>query len=156
MSKLSKAISTATAAHDGQLYSDGEPYIFHVMRVVLRCKTEDERIVAALHDVVEDCSDRGFDLDSIRGVGFEPHIVNAVDLLTHRVGVSYMEYILKVAGNDLARRVKIADIEENCSRLYLLDDQARMERLTKKYVNALKVLKQFDRSLNNAKGDSNA
>jgi len=51
---LTRAIHIASEAHKNQKDKVGKPYITHVMRVMERCKSDDEKIVAVLHDVVED------------------------------------------------------------------------------------------------------
>lgn len=51
---LEKAIRIAASAHEGQRDKGGHPYILHPLRVMLAMSTEAERIVAILHDVVED------------------------------------------------------------------------------------------------------
>jgi hypothetical protein len=54
MSTLEHAIALAACAHAGQVDKAGQPYILHPLRVMLRLSGADERIVAVLHDVVED------------------------------------------------------------------------------------------------------
>src|SRR5438270_278019 len=54
MPTLEDAIALAVEAHRGQTDKIGQPYVLHVLRVMFRCETEIERIVAVLHDVVED------------------------------------------------------------------------------------------------------
>lgn len=54
MSTLERAIQIATEAHKGQLDKAGKDYIGHPLRVMEMGKTEDEKIVGVLHDVVED------------------------------------------------------------------------------------------------------
>ena len=54
MSTLERAIAIAATAHAGQKDKGGHPYILHPLRVMLALQKEDERIVAVLHDVVED------------------------------------------------------------------------------------------------------
>ncbi len=61
MSNLQKAISIAVEAHKGQTDKGGSPYILHPLRVMMSLETEEEMIVGVLHDVVEDCADKGFD-----------------------------------------------------------------------------------------------
>ena len=51
---LAKAINLAMQAHAGQTDKAGMPYIGHVMRVMQAGRTIDEKIVGALHDIVED------------------------------------------------------------------------------------------------------
>jgi guanosine-3',5'-bis(diphosphate) 3'-pyrophosphohydrolase len=52
MSTLDRAIAIAAEAHAGQSDKAGAPYVLHPLRVMLRVATNDERIVAVLHDVV--------------------------------------------------------------------------------------------------------
>jgi len=70
MSTLEKAISLAVTAHEGQVDKGGNPYILHPLRVMLSLRTAEEMIVAVLHDVVEDCSDRGFGWERLEDRGF--------------------------------------------------------------------------------------
>ena len=51
---LSKAITLALKAHEGQVDKSGMPYAGHIMRVMAAGRTIDEKIVGVLHDVVED------------------------------------------------------------------------------------------------------
>lgn len=104
------ALKTAWAAHRDQSDKQGEPYIFHVMRVMFRCKTQKERIVALLHDVVEDGNVTLAQLTE----HFPADIVEAVDVLTrNKRGETYEAYIERVAANPLARRVKLADLADH-------------------------------------------
>jgi hypothetical protein len=107
---LQLATEIAFDAHKGQRDKQGEPYIFHVMRVALACEGE-ARIVALLHDVVEDCED--WSVERLREKGVPDHIAFAVDVLTRRPPWDYAPYILAVAKNDLARLVKLADIRDH-------------------------------------------
>ena len=54
MDLLEKAIGIAVEAHRGQTDRYGAPYILHPLRVMARVETTTERIIAILHDVVED------------------------------------------------------------------------------------------------------
>ena len=66
MNKLNRAIMFACIAHDGQQDKIGEPYILHPIRVMLSLNTEEERIVAILHDVIEDTSTSSEDLVALK------------------------------------------------------------------------------------------
>ena len=109
MDKLSEAIVLATQAHAGQVDKGGAPYILHPLRVMLACKTEDERIAAVLHDVVEDC---GFWIGDIASQ-FGDTIAEAVDALTRACGETYPAFIARCAANPIARVVKLADLADN-------------------------------------------
>src|SRR5690242_9842940 len=110
MPTLEDAIALAVDAHRGQTNKSGEPYVLHPLRVMFRCQTEAQRIVAVLHDVVEDT---GRTFDDLRGFGYPADIIAALDCVTKREGESYEAFIERAAGNPIARVVKIADIEDN-------------------------------------------
>jgi GTP diphosphokinase / guanosine-3',5'-bis(diphosphate) 3'-diphosphatase len=110
MSTLEHAISIAAKAHAGQVDKAGQPYILHPLRVMLRLSTEEERIAAVLHDVVEDTS---VSLDQLANEGFSKSVLAAVEALTKLPGESRMEAAVRAAENSLARTVKLADNSEN-------------------------------------------
>src|SRR5205823_11086434 len=102
MSTLERAIAIAAEAHTGQLDKAGAPYVLHPLRVMLRMKTEEERIAAALHDVVEDSD---WSLVALRDEGFSEAIVRAVDSVTRRSGESYEEFVSRAGLDPIGRRV---------------------------------------------------
>ena len=51
---LERAIQIAAEAHAGVKDKGGKAYILHPISVMMRCETDEEKIVAILHDVVED------------------------------------------------------------------------------------------------------
>ncbi|MGX1175879.1 GTP pyrophosphokinase [Pseudomonas sp. R151218B TE3479] len=110
MSTLEKAISIAALAHEGQVDKGGAPYILHPLRVMLRLAHDEERIVAVLHDVVEDTATT---LADLRDEGFSDAILSAIDALTKREGETYQAFIERAARDPIARRVKLADLAEN-------------------------------------------
>ena len=112
MSTLATAIEFATRAHAGRIGEDGDPEIFHSMRVMLRLQDELERQTAILHDVIEDA---GKTADELRGAGFAEEVVLAVETLTGRPGETYDAYIQRVIQHPLATRVKQADVAEHAS-----------------------------------------
>jgi (p)ppGpp synthase/HD superfamily hydrolase len=107
---LEHAISLAVEAHRGQKDRAGAPYILHPLRMMFRVETDAEKIVAVLHDVVEDTD---WTLDRLRAEGFPEEVVAAVDHLTRREGESYDDFVRRAAAHPVARRVKIADLEDN-------------------------------------------
>lgn len=110
MSTLERAIAIAAEAHAGQVDKAGQPYILHPLRVMLRVRTENERIAAVLHDVVEDTN---VTLDELTHEGFSTIVLNAVVALTKLSGESRLEAAVRAAGNPTARTVKLADNAEN-------------------------------------------
>jgi GTP diphosphokinase / guanosine-3',5'-bis(diphosphate) 3'-diphosphatase len=110
MSTLERAIAIAAEAHAGQLDKGNQPYILHPIRVMLRLNTENERIVAVLHDVVEDTS---ISFEKLVKEGFSEAVVEAIKLLTKLNGETRVEAALRAASNPLSRAVKLADNAEN-------------------------------------------
>lgn len=133
---LDQAILIAAQAHLGQKDKMGAPYILHPLRMMLRFETQAEMIIAVLHDVVEDNPDWNF--DRLRQEGFSEEIIQAVDHLTRREQESYEEFVARASQNDLARRVKLADLEDNMdlTRLNSLteNDKKRLERYHQAWV----------------------
>lgn len=109
---LEDAIALAATAHRGQRYPspDAEPYIFHPLRLMLAFSDPVEQMVAVLHDAIEDCD---LVVQDLVEAGYPAELVAALDALTHRAGETYEEYVERVATDDVARRVKIADLYEN-------------------------------------------
>lgn len=113
---LEKALELALEAHRGQTDKAGAPYILHPLRLMSRFQDETAQTVALLHDVVEDGN---ITLDALAAHGFSADVVHAVDCLTRRRGESYEDFIQRAGSDPLARRVKVADIEDNLSVLRL-------------------------------------
>ncbi|MFQ5571699.1 MAG: HD domain-containing protein [Rhodothermales bacterium] len=119
---LERAIRLAAEAHQGQIDKAGAPYILHPLRLMLRMETPVEMMAAVLHDVVEDTP---WTLETLRDEGFSEEVVDAVAHLTRRKDESYNAFIERAAGHPVARRVKLADLEDNM-------DLRRLDGLTKK------------------------
>src|SRR5579859_2025018 len=129
MPTLEDAILLAVQAHRGQVAKGGEPYMLHVLRVMLRLDSEHERMAGVLHDVVEDTP---YTLDDLRQMGYPTAVVAAVDHLTRRQSESYEAFVERALADPIARRVKLADLEDNMDvrRLTAVtdDDRARLQR----------------------------
>jgi len=110
MSTLEDAIALAVQAHRGQRDKAGQPYVLHPLRLMLKLETEEERTVAVLHDVVEDTP---WTLEKLREAGYSEPVLRALDHLTKREGESYEAFIERLRPDALARRVKLADLEDN-------------------------------------------
>jgi (p)ppGpp synthase/HD superfamily hydrolase len=106
------AIGLAAQAHHGQRYPspEAEPYIFHPLRVMLGFLDPIEQMAAVLHDTIEDTS---LEINDLVEAGYPVEVVTAIECLTHHDVETYGRYIERVATNDVARRVKIADLKEN-------------------------------------------
>jgi len=113
LSQVELARQIAAEAHRGQFRRDGKtPYISHPEAVASSVEGEVEQAVAILHDVIEDT---GVTAQELLDRGVDPEVVRVVELLTHAKGESYLDYILRVKGDPVATRIKVADIKHNSS-----------------------------------------
>jgi hypothetical protein len=114
MPTLERAIQIAAAAHVGTVDKAGAPYILHPLRLMLKMTDEPSAIVAVLHDVVEDSKPPNrWGFAELRSEGFSEEVLAALDCVTNRAGESYEGFIDRCTLNNIARRVKIADLEDN-------------------------------------------
>ncbi len=132
-----KAMIIAYNAHQNQFDKAGVPYVYHPIHIAEQMETEEECIVALLHDTVED-TDITFEQLSKE---FDGKIVNILKLLTRNKNEDYMKYINKLKEDPIARKVKIADIIHNA-------DETRLNKITtkdiirrNKYKRALEILR---------------
>lgn len=134
---LNKAVKIADKAHKEQTDKYGAPYIGHVLRVSNYGKTYDEKIVGALHDVVEDCPD--FDFDFLRAEGFPEYILFAVKCLTKlNPDEDYDDFIKRTEKSPLAVAVKLNDLRDNMdlrrfNRVISEKDAKRLNKYLKAY-----------------------
>lgn len=139
MSTLERAIEIAAKAHCGQRDKGGEPYILHPLSVMFRMSTEQERITAVLHDVVEDSK---WTLEALASEGFSPEIIQALDALTKKPGEDRISAARRAAINPLARVVKLADNVENSDLSRIPNPSAKdMERI-EQYRQVRQILEQ--------------
>ena len=138
MSTLERAIQIATEAHKGQFDKAGREYIGHPIRVMEMGKTENEKIVGVLHDVIEDTD---WTFERLEAEGFSQEVINALRCVTKTSeNENYDDFIDRVKKNPLATAVKINDLTDNMDirRLPYLSDKD-VKRL-KKYLKAYKRL----------------
>ena len=138
MATLERAIAIAATAHAGQLDKTGACYILHPLRMMMRLEDVDAKIVAVLHDVVEDTE---WTFEALAGEGFSAEVLRALDCVTKREGEDYQAFVQRSAIDPLARRVKLMDLEDNMNLLRLSHITAKdLERL-QKYHQAWLVLR---------------
>lgn len=135
-----KALQIAKLAHAGQMDKGGNPYFLHPLAVSEKVETEDEKIVALLHDVIEDTD---ITLDYLLEQGFSEEILAAVNRLTKREGVSYEEYIDAVRKNPLALKVKIADMMHNSDLSRIPNPTEKDLKRIEKYKEKITLLKKY-------------
>lgn len=130
MNLLETALAFALDVHQGQRDRAGQPYILHPLHLMSQMDTEDERLVALLHDTIED-SDRT--LADLQALGLPAHVLEAIALLTHdKQAMSYEDYVARLQPNSLARKVKLADLRHNMDLRRLpqitANDAARLDK----------------------------
>lgn len=132
----------ARTAHEGQVDKSGEPYIGHPRRVAAMVEGHEVKVVALLHDVLEDSppAAAAYFLTLMK-LNFSWKVVGAITTLTHLKNEPNVEYWARVKANPLALTVKLADIADNTDfdRMAKLDYETR-ERLREKYRKALEFL----------------
>lgn len=128
-SQLTQAILIATEAHEGQCDKGGKPYILHPLHVMHNVETIEEKIVAVLHDVMEDTD---ITANALSESGIDDYLVNTLNLLNHDKSELYETYIKRIrdSGNKTAIKVKIADLEHN-------SDTSRLTSMGQSDVNRL-------------------
>ena len=134
-----RAMRIAYDAHHGQVDKGGDPYVFHPFHLAEQMRDETSTCVALLHDVVEDTDVTLKDLEQ----EFPREVTEAVRLLTHEEGVPYLDYVAAIAGNPIAKAVKLADLAHNSDedRMNTSDvTEEKKAQLQDKYAKAKAIL----------------
>ena len=135
---LERAIEIAVEAHKGQIDKGGSPYILHPLRVMMSVDGELEKIVAVLHDVVED-SDWTF--EALVAEGFSIEVIEALKSVTKNSdNEDYDSFIQRAIENPIGRKVKIADIRDNLDVTRISNITDKDVKRINKYKKALKLL----------------
>ncbi|MDD4588805.1 MAG: hypothetical protein PHG06_00050 [Parabacteroides sp.] len=136
---LEDAILLAVNAHNGQKDKLGKEYILHPLWVMNHIEGHNLKIIAVLHDVVEDTN---ITLSTLSELGYPAEIVEAIDAITKRPGEDRHAYLDRVMSNPLALQVKKVDTLHNTSdeRMKCLPDDER-KRLSEKYENDAKYIR---------------
>ena len=112
--QLQLALEIATLAHKNVIRRNGDPYIFHVLRVANNSrfvKTKSQKAAAILHDTIEDTP---FDENFLREKGISEEVLKILSYLTHdKDNVSYDDYIDRICENIDAMLVKLSDLTDN-------------------------------------------
>ena len=137
MSTIEKAIQMALKAHSGQKEKAGAPYILHPLRVMLAMDSDTERMVAVMHDVIEDSE---ISIDDLVSLGFSEKVCHAVLALTKLDNEPYDVYLNRVKANPIALKVKLADQKDNMDLGRIANPTEKDFERIKKYAKAFKLL----------------
>lgn len=135
---IAQAEQLARQLHSNQVDKANKPYIEHLAFVAHFVADQDDNVIATawLHDSVEDTA---ITLNEIE-IKFGGEIVKAVEAMTKRKGENYQDYLLRVKANEIARKVKIADLIHNMDLSRLEQPTEKDHQRTKKYQNAYQFL----------------
>ena len=136
-SQSEKAYEIAKRAHLGQVDKAGEDYIKHPEKVASFVKTDEEKAVAYLHDVIEDTE---LTLEDLCEYDFSKEVIEAVDIITKKRGEDYQSYLNSVKNNKLARAVKLADLRHNSDLTRLIKVTEKDIERKEKYQKAIDFL----------------
>ena len=135
---LHKAITIACDAHQGQSSINGEPYILHPLRLLIKAKSNEEKIIAALHDVIEKSS---ISLADLKNQGFDQNIIGSIDSLSRRRSESYVDYIARLMKNNISVKIKLLDLADNIKIHSENNDNGIYDAKINQYKNALKQIR---------------
>ena len=135
---LHKALTIASEAHQGQFSINGEPYILHPLRLLIKSNNNEERIVAVLHDVIEKSNIR---LSDLKSRGFDQNIICSIDLLSRRISESYSDYIIRLMQNRISIKIKLLDLADNIKMHRENNKNGIYDAKINQYQNALKQIK---------------
>ena len=109
------------------------------MRVAMKCSTDEEKMVALLHDTIEDTD---VTAEYLLNEGFPQNIVDGILSVTKREGESYEDFVARAKENPLGRVVKLHDLEDNLNIFRLDSVSPEMASRFTKYLAAHKFLLQ--------------
>ena len=128
--RIQQAKDLAFKIHAGQTDKAGAPYTVHLETVASKLteqgENEDVIVVGWLHDSVEDTN---ITVGEIREL-FGDEVSTAVDAITKRKNEPYQDYLQRVKFNEIARKVKLADLAHNM-------DLSRLDNITDKDLKRL-------------------
>ena len=125
---LEEAIHLASTQHEKQKDRAGKPYFEHLKRVWIDIRDNkgdlDLQVIAWLHDI---CEDTKTTIEEIE-IKFGARVAFAVMALTKVECESYSDYLNRVAMNEDAILVKLADLRDNM-------DLSRLPNITEADLN---------------------
>ncbi len=134
---LFKTMELVIKLFEGKTDKAGLPYYNHLLKVYANVLIYDEKIIALLHDVVED-TDVTF--DDLQEFGYPQKILAALRCLTKNKGEYYPDYIQRIidSNNIYALDVKLADLKHNIDIKRIKEPTLNdYERINKRYIPAI-------------------
>jgi (p)ppGpp synthase/HD superfamily hydrolase len=138
---LNKAIKLAEKYHQGQVDKAGKPYIGHPLRVMEGVETLEEKVLAVLHDVLEDCD---VSPEQLIKEEIPKELVEKLVILCKMKNEDYFHYINRIKNDKATINVKLSDLRENM-------DLDRLKQITEKDIDRLEKYKKAKEILENIK-----
>ena len=141
--RVRRAFDVAKKIHAGQVDKAGVAYINHPLNVASSVgENISAVIVALLHDTVED-SPKTFD-ELQKEIPLTAEESQALKILTHDKAVPYFDYVKQIKTNELAAKVKAADLKHNSDLSRLKNPTEKDFVRAEKYRLALEILRGKD------------
>jgi len=135
-----KALELVTILFDKELDKGGHPYIVHLISVYKGVYTKEEKVVALLHDVMED---KGLTSEELKYLGFSDSTIKDVEVLTRVKPTEYKDYIDNIVSHASANalKVKLADLKNNMDLSRIKNPTVNdYERVEKRYTPAFEKI----------------
>ena len=129
-----KALEIVSTLFEYDTDKGGMPYMLHIIYVYRHVNTKVEKVVALLHDVLED---KKVTKEDLLDIGFPKKIVADVEILTRVKPIDYNDYIDNIIRNGSveALNVKLADLENNMDLSRIKNPTIKdFERIQKRYI----------------------
>lgn len=137
---LETAIKLAQKYHEGQFDKGEQPYIDHPLRVMNGVESIDEKVVAVLHDVLEDCD---VSKEKLIEEGIPYYLVEKLEILCKGKNENYFDYIERIKADSLAIKVKLSDLKDNMNLERLKEVTEKDIKRLEKYKKAKEILEAY-------------
>lgn len=137
---MERAIKLAEKYHEGQFDKGGYPYIEHPLRVMSGVESIDEKVVAVLHDVLEDCD---ISKEQLIKEGIPEYLVKKLEILCKGKNEKYFDYIDRIKADPLTIKVKLSDLKDNMNLKRLKEVNEKDIKRLEKYKKAKEILEAY-------------
>ena len=134
---LEKAIKLAKKYHEGQFDKGGQSYIEHPLRVMEGVESLEEKILAVLHDVLEDCE---VSRNQLIKEGIPKYLVEKLEILCKGKNEKYFDYIDRIKVDQSTINVKLSDLRDNMNLQRLKEITEKDIKRLEKYKKAKAIL----------------
>lgn len=135
-----KALELVTILFENDKDKGGFDYLLHLMYVYKHVYSEQEKVIALLHDTIED---KDVTSSELLELGFPKKIVDDVLILSRKKPMDYNKYIDNIVKNGSieAINVKLADLKNNMDMSRIKNPTIKdYERVEKRYTPSYEKL----------------